>query len=492
MSDETQSRDGGTGTTVVFGASGYIGTNLVSRLIEAGRRVRAVARSRQVLEDRGWAGVSLVEADALRPETLSAALEGAEVAYYLVHSMAVGRHFADVDLIAADNFRTAAEQAGVKRIVYLGGVIPPDPKSRHLRSRKETGDRLRHGLVPVTEIRAGMIVGPGSAAFEVIRDLVNYLPVMVTPRWVSSKSCPIALHDLLEYLVRIPETERTAGRVYEAGGPEALTYEQLMRQYAEIVGKNPRILRVPVITPRLSSYWLNLVTSVPASIARALIDGLSQDVVVDDRELRKLFPISLMTFRQAVNAALEAERAERVLARWVEGSLACRNYRPRYSFYAKKAGGSTIARASERGLWLQVASIGGEQGYYYLNSLWVLRGMIDSLFGGPGLRRGRRHPSAVRVGDAIDAWRVLAVDEPRRLTLLLEMKLPGSAVLEFLIEPVQPGENRISATGYFHPAGVWGLMYWYALLPIHHFIFNGLTRAIARRAEAEPISGEHR
>ncbi len=483
MPANTQAEASATTTTVVFGASGYIGTNLVPRLIEAGKRVRAVARSRRVLEDRGWAGVSLVEADALRPETLSAALEGAEVAYYLVHSMAVGRHFAAVDLVAADNFRTAAAQAGVKRIVYLGGVIPAEPKSRHLRSRKETGDRLRQGSVPVTEIRAGMIVGPGSAAFEVIRDLVNYLPLMVTPRWVSSKSCPIALHDLLEYLIRIPETDGTAGRIYEVGGPEALTYAQLMRQYAEIVGKNPRIFRVPVITPRLSSYWLKLVTSVPANIARALIDGLSQDVVVDDHEIRELIPIPLMTFRQAVDAALRAERSEGLLARWVEGSLACRNYHPQYSFYAKKVGADALTRASQESLWRQVASIGGEQGYYYLNSLWFLRGLIDSLFGGPGLRRGRRHASAVRVGDAIDAWRVLAVDEPRRLTLLLEMKLPGSAVLEFLIEPAQPSETRISATGYFHPAGVWGLLYWYALLPFHRLIFNGLTRAMAQRAE---------
>ena len=316
------------GRVLVFGASGYIGTNLVERLVSCSNPLRASARNRAVLEGRGWHGVELVEADALKPETLEAALSGVDVAYYLVHSMAAGRDFARLDREAATNFSRAAAQAGVRRIVYLGGLMPSQPDSEHLRSRKETGDYLRAGKVPVTEIRAGMIVGPGSAAFEVIRDLVNHLPLMLTPRWVYSRSSPIALQNLLDYLLRVPYLEETAGRCYDVGGPEVLTYEEIMRRYGEAVGKRPVIIPVPVLSPRLSSYWLRLVTSVPTSIARALIEGLKQDVVADDAAIRELVPLKLLNFVESVRSVLETESGQQVIARWVEGSIACRNYHP--------------------------------------------------------------------------------------------------------------------------------------------------------------------
>jgi uncharacterized protein YbjT (DUF2867 family) len=470
-------------TDLVFGASGYIGTHLVARLVREGHRVRAAARSRAVLEGRGWEAVELAEADALRPETLGPVLEGVEVAYYLVHSMASGRGFEHADRDAARHFRHAAARAGVRRIVYLGGIIPPDPRSTHLRSRRETGEVLRAGPVPVTEVRAGMIVGPGSAAFEVIRDLVNHLPVMLTPRWVYSRSAPIALEDLLEYLVRLPALAETAGRVYDVGGPEVLTYADLMRQYGAIVGRRPLILPVPVLTPTLSSYWLKLVTAVPANVARALIGGLTQDVVPDDSEARRLAPRRLLTFREAVEAALAAERGQTVIARWVEGAMPCRSFRPDYAFYAKRAAASAPSRAGPGALWQEVSAIGGANGYYYLDILWRLRGWLDWLVGGPGLRRGRRHPTELRVGDAVDALRVIALEPGRRATFLFEMKTPGSGVLELTVEPAAQG-GRVGVVGYFHPAGVWGILYWYALLPAHVLIFRGLTRAIARRAEA--------
>ena len=278
------------GRVLVFGASGYVGSKLVPRLLRDGYAVRASGRNLQLLQARGWDRTERVEADALRPDTLPAALQGVDRAFYLVHSMAAGRDFGRLDLEAAENFAAAAQRAGVRRIVYLGGLIPHDADSEHLVSRRETGVRLRAGRVPVTEIRAGIIIGPGSAAYEVIRDLVNHLPLMLTPLWVQSKSSPIALDDLLEYLVRVAWLPQAAGRVLDAGGPEYLSYEQLMRQYGAQVGRRPRIWRVPVLTPTLSSYWLGLVTAVPAKVAGALIGGLKHDLPADDAELRALVP----------------------------------------------------------------------------------------------------------------------------------------------------------------------------------------------------------
>jgi uncharacterized protein YbjT (DUF2867 family) len=467
--------------TLVFGASGYVGTHLVERLAQLHQPVRASARHPEVLEGRGWDGVELVEADALKFETLGRALADVDSAYYLVHSMAAGRHFADLDLQAAENFSRAAEIAGVRRIIYLGGLIPANPLSEHLRSRRDTGARLRAGTVPVTEIRAGMIVGPGSAAFEVIRDLVNHLPLMITPQWVRTRSSPIALDNLLDYLLQAPYVDAMAGQSYDVGGPEVLTYEDVMRQYGEVVGRRPIIIPVPVLSPRLSSYWLRLVTSVPTNIARALIEGLKQDVVADDAPIRRLIPLSLLTYKQSVHAALELESRQKIRGRWAEGSMVCRDYRPEYAFYAKRVAGSASSTASVDQLWRQITSIGGSQGYYYLNGLWIMRGVIDWLIGGPSYRRGRRHRSAVRVGDTIDAWRVIAVEPKRRLTLLMEMKAPGAGVLEFELTSELHG-HRVTATAYFHPSGVLGLLYWYLLTPFHHLIFRGLPRAIAKRA----------
>jgi uncharacterized protein YbjT (DUF2867 family) len=456
----------------------------VPRLAREGLRVRAAARSRKVLEARGWAGVELVEADALAPETLAEALEGIDVAYYLVHSMAAGKDFGRLDLEAAEHFAAAAGRAGVQRIVYLGGLVPPDADSEHILSRRDTGDRLRAGRVPVTEIRAGIIVGPGSAAFEVMRDLVLHLPVMVTPRWVRAKSPPIALDNLLEYLVRIAFVPEAAGRAYDTGGPEILSYEDMMRCLADVAGKRrPLIVPVPVLSPRLSSYWLGLVTAVPASVARALIGGLKHDFAADDAELRRLVPQRLLTFRESVEAAFAAERAHAVAARWTEGSFSMRGFRHDHAYYAKRAAGSALAHAPPAAVWRQVTSIGGDNRYYYMNGLWWLREFMDWCVGGPGFTRGRRHPTDLRVGDVIDYWTVVGLEPERRLTLHFGMKAPGTGVLEFELEP-EGERTRITITAYWHPRGVWGLAYWYALVPAHLFIFRGWTRAIARRAEA--------
>lgn len=467
---------------LVFGASGYIGSHLVQRLCTEGWRVRACARNRAVLEARAWRGVDLVEADALRPDTLSTALAGTDVAFYLVHSMAAGRDFGRLDVEAADNFARAAAAAGSKRIVYLGGLVPPAADSEHLMSRAQTGERLRAGSVPVTEIRAGIVVGPGSAAYEVMRDLVNNLPLMVTPRWVRSKSSPIALPNLLAYLVGAATLPQAAGRIFDAGGPEYLSYDTMMRQFGEVVGRRPLIIAVPVLTPRLSSYWLALVTTVPAPIARALIGGLKHDIPAHDDELRALLPQRLLTFKEGVRAALDAERAHTVAARWTEGALMFRGGRHDYAFYAKRASGSAVARASPAAVWAVVTQLGGDTGYFYANALWRARAWIDWLLGGPGLSKGRRHPTELRVGDTIDYWTVLALDPPSRLTLNFGMKAPGNGVMEFEMEPLNERETRVAVTAYWHPAGVWGLLYWYAFVPVHRLLFRGVARAIARRA----------
>lgn len=470
---------------LVFGASGYIGSYLVPALVERGIPVRAVARNRDVLEGRAWQGVDIRAADALDPSSLEGVFDGVEVVYYLVHSMGGGPGFEERDRLAAEAVGAAAARAGVKRIMYLGGLQPPGELSAHLTSRRETGEVLRASGVHVTELRAGIIVGPGSAAFEMIRDLTYHLPVMITPRWVRSKTQPIALDDLLAYLIELASMPAAAGRTYDVGGPETLTYGQLIHQFAQAAGLRKRLLvPVPVLTPRLSSYWLDLVTAVPSSVARPLIDGLKHDLVASERSIRTLVPRDLQTYRQSVTAALARERAEPLLARWAEGSFALRGSDPSISYYSKGAITRTPARASAEEVWDSVRRIGGNTGYYYLDSLWKVRGVMDRLVGGVGMRRGRRHPTDIRVGDAIDFWRVANIEPGRRLTLVAEMRLPGRAVLEFEVRPLGESASELITTARFHPAGAPGLLYWYSVWPFHGFIFNGMPRNMVRRAES--------
>ena len=468
---------------LVFGASGYIGTNLVPKLLEQGFSVAAAARHLDVLEARNWRGVDLVAANALDAASLPRALKGVDVAFYLVHSMGSGADFARMDLTAATNFRDAAAAAGLQRIIYLGGLQPSADASEHLRSRFETGEALRAGPVPVTEVRAGIVVGAGSAGFEVIRDLANHLPIMVTPRWVSSRTRPIALEDLLAYLVVLAQKPETAGKTYDVGGPETMSYGDMLTAFATVVGKRRLIVPIPVLTPRLSSYWLGLVTAVPASVARPLIDGLRHDLIPDDRDIREAAPIPLHTYREAVLAALDQERNLSVPARWTEGALLFRGYNPEVSYYSKGERSEVDAQASAANLWKVVSSIGGDSGYYFGNALWRMRGLLDRLVGGPGMRRGRRHPAELRVGDTVDFWRVVSVDAGRRLTLLAEMRLPGKAILEFEVVPVGDRASRLVTTARFHPAGVIGLLYWHSLTIAHKQIFRRMPEAMARRAE---------
>lgn len=475
---------------LVLGASGYVGSHLVPYLAARGAVVRAASRRLEALEARSWTGVECVATDALSAGSLDAALHGIEVAYYLVHSMAAGADFPAIDRQAAANFRDAAARCGVRRIIYLGGLQPAGTASSHMASRGETGEVLRQGSVPVTELRAGIVIGPGSAAFEVIRDLVFHLPVMVTPRWVSSRSQPIALDDVLEYLARLPSLPEAADAIFDAGGPEVLTYADLMRQFGALVGRRPLIVPVPVLTPRLSSYWLDLVTAVPPNVARALIEGLEHDVLADDAAIRALIPLDLKPCSAAIKAALAAERGVEIDpgaaagARWTEGSMVYRRERADFAYYAKQMSAAAVTSAPAAAVWAEVVSIGGENGYYFLDALWAIRGRLDRLAGGSGMSRGRRDAHELVVGDAVDFWRVVSLEPGRRLMLLAEMKLPGAAALGFEVEPLLDGRTRVAVTAYFHPAGVYGLLYWHALTPAHAVIFPCLARAIASRAES--------
>lgn len=466
---------------LVFGASGYIGTNLVEFLLNEGRRVRASSRNIEVLWGRGWDGADFCQADALEPATLDAALRDVDTAYYLVHSMAAGSSFPQLDAIAARNFAAAAARQHVRRIVYLGGLMPEDPHSAHLKSRRETGEMLRDGTVPVTELRAGMIIGPGSAAWEVIRDLVNHLPIMVTPRWVSSRSTPIALSNLLRLLADVPKHEATAGQIYDVGCPEVLTYREIMLRYGDFVGKRPFIIPVPVLTPRLSSYWLRLVTSVPINVARALIAGLSQDVVARDQRLAELIPQEILGFDAAVAEAMAADRQHSLPAHWAENAVPCESFNPAYSYYSKQAHGVALTTAKPADIWNFINQIGNRGDFFHARTLWWLRRSLDWVVGGPSFRRRRRQVDRVRVGDVIDSWRVIGLEPEVRLTLLMEMKAPGAGVLEFNISDLGD-ERRVSVHAYWHPAGIWGLLYWYLTLPVHAFIFRGTAQAIARNS----------
>ena len=471
---------------LVFGASGYIGSYLVPLLMNHGFTVRASSRSAEVLEAREWPGVENVAANALVPDSLDTALAGIEVAYYLVHSMSAGKHFAGLDLAAAANFAAAAEQAGVKHIIYLGGLVPEGADSEHISSRKATGETLRNSsTVPVTELRAGIIVGPGSAALEVMRDLVFHLPVMLTPKWVRSKSPPIALDDLLQYLVLIALNEQAFNQVYDAAGPEYLCYEQMMHVLADVAGfRAPLIIAVPLLSPKLSSYWLKYVSSVPTNIARALIEGLRHDFQAEDAPLRQLIPLPLLDFRASIERVFAIERTNGLQSRWVEGAFSIRQRRIDFSYYAKKAGGCAITTASPQSLWKVLCTIGGSKRYFYLNFLWTLRELIDWLVGGLGRNRKRRHPSKLRLGDKVDSWTVIGLKKEQRLTLQFGMRAPGAGVLEFQLTHTSDGQSCLCATAYWHPAGVLGLLYWYALEPAHWIIFKGMTKAICKQAEA--------
>ncbi|HSR42224.1 MAG TPA: SDR family oxidoreductase [Longimicrobiales bacterium] len=483
-----------TGTlALVTGATGYIGGRLVLALREAGVPVRAMSRRPDELEARLPDDVEVAGGDVLEPGSLPEALRGVDTAYYLVHSMGSGGDFRERDLEGARNFSGAAREAEVRRIVYLGGLGEGEDLSEHLESRQEVGRVLRSSGVETLELRASIIIGSGSLSFEMVRALVERLPVMICPRWVETSTQPIAVEDVLEYLVRARTVPLEGSEVVEIGAREAVTYGDLMREYARQRGLRRLMIPVPVLTPRLSGLWLGLVTPVYARVGRELIEGLRNRTVADLRRARELFDVEPRSVSEAIERALAREDREFAETRWSDARSSAKGgpRRDEDSGASVGPGGSRIVdrrsvgvEVSPEAAFRPIRRIGGEVGWYFAGWLWRVRGALDLLVGGPGMRRGRRDPENPSPGDTLDFWRVEAVEPGRLLRLRAEMKLPGRAWLEFEVRPRDGEGAEIHQTAIFDPAGLGGLLYWYALYPVHTLIFRGMLRRIAAEAES--------
>jgi uncharacterized protein YbjT (DUF2867 family) len=481
---------------LVTGATGYVGGRLIPLLLARGCRVRVLVRDPDRLAGRSWHDqVEVAVGDVLDPATLPAALDGVDAAYYLIHSMSRHADFAHRDLRAARTFAGAAAAQEVGRIIYLGGLGRSETGlSEHLRSRQETGSALREAGVPVTEFRASILVGSGSVSFEMIRHLTERLPVMVCPRWVYTRTQPIAIDDALAYLLAALDTSESQGQIIEIGGRDVLTYKAMMLTYARLRGLRRFIIPVPVLTPRLSSYWVHLVTPIPSAIAQPLIEGLGTEVVVTDDRARRLFPrIAPMGYEAAVARALASLEASDVETSWSDALASSQGDTPPVVFTTQE--GMLVERrqkvvdAPAGVVYAQFAGLGGRQGWLAYDPLWRLRGAVDRLVGGVGFRRGRRHPADLRAGDAVDFWRVEAVEAGRLVRLRAEMKVPGRAWLQFEAESLGASRTRLVQTAYFAPKGLFGLIYWYLLYPFHGFIFSRLIRRLNENAAARGRPG---
>ena len=475
---------------LVTGATGYVGGRLVPRLIAEGHQVRCLVRTPEKLSHVAWRDqVELLKGAVSGP--LETAMAGIDVAIYLIHGIGDGPHWAAQETRDAEHFRIAAEGARVGRIIYLGGMGRDGATlSVHLASRHAVGRTLAAGPTPVTELRAAVIIGSGSASFEMLRYLVEVLPVMVTPKWVSTRSQPIAITDVLDYLVKAVSAPEALEGIFEIGGPDVVSYSELMAIYAEEAGLHRRrLLKVPVLTPRLSSHWVGLVTPVPASLARPLVDSLVNEVIVHDSRTVDTMGAPQRSLREAIGLALGVVARNEVPTTFTGADL--QPFRA-YETDPSWAGGTEVCdvrvvstTASVPQLFAAVTALGGATGWHRGEWLWRLRGLFDRAWGGPGLRRGRRHPSELHVGDHVDFWRVEALDAPTFLRLHAEMVLPGEAWLEFTITPNEAG-STLTQRARFKPRGLWGRAYWYGVSPFHRFVFPGLARGIVRDAEQRP------
>jgi uncharacterized protein YbjT (DUF2867 family) len=479
---------------LVTGATGYVGGRLVPRLLEAGYSVRVLVRDPARLYGRKWLDkVEVVTGDALTEGKLTEALKDVSVAYYLIHGKKGGKDNAERDMQVARNFAHAAEEMGVERIIYLGELVDPTSNlSSYLRSRHETGYILRYGGVPVTEFRAGMIVGSGSVLFEMIRYLSEREPLLFCPAWFYSEAQPIAIRDVLSYLIAAPETPESNGRLIEIGGPTRLTYAEMLLEYANERELTRRLVRLPFNAARLSAYWVHMVTPIHWRLVLPLIEGLRARLIVRDETARKLFPqVSPIDFRTAVHLALGRIQRDNVETSWSDALVTTAGDIKPYQFRVEDGMFIETRQAlldlPPETVYRSYMGIGGERGWLYMDWAWGIRGWMDKAVGGVGLRRGRRHPDEVRVGEALDFWRVEEVQPNRLLRLRAEMKLPGKAWLEFKSDPSPDGNRQgdktlFTVTAYFAPHGLFGFLYWYAMWIPHRFIFDGLTNRLASRA----------
>ncbi|MBI4732232.1 MAG: DUF2867 domain-containing protein, partial [Chloroflexi bacterium] len=468
---------------LVTGATGYIGGRLVPRLLAAGYRVRVLVRDRKRLEGRPWASqVEVTEGDALDPVFLAAVLDGVSAVYYLIHGMQGGKASAERDIQAARTFAAEAGKARLERIIYLGELADPAAGlSPYLRARRETGHILKNGRVPVTEFRAGMVIGSGSVLFEMVRYLAERQPAFICPKWWFTPAQPIAIRDVLSYLIAALETPASLNQTIEIGGASRLTYAEMLLGYARQRGLKRLLIPTPFYTPRLSAYWVHMVTPVHWRVVLPLIEGLHAESLVNSDTARLLFPqIEPLDFETAVRLALGRVASDDVETSWMDALVVSQgDQRPVTLTVTEGMMLETRRLALDlppAAVFRAYTGLGGERGWLYLNWTWVVRGWMDKLFGGVGLRRGRRHPDEARVGEALDFWRVEAVEPERLLRLRAEMKVPGKAWLEFQSIPQPDGKTLLIQTAYFAPRGISGFLYWYSLYPIHGFIFSGLIR----------------
>lgn len=481
-----------TKTILVTGATGYVGGRLIPRLLGAGHTVHALVRGgTERLAGRPWQPeIKVVDGDVLQPQTLTRAMQGVDVAYYLIHSMGGDGQFRERDQEAARNFAHAAKKAGVQQIIYLGGLGATEQElSEHLQSRQESGDALREAGVPVTEFRAGMIIGSGSLSFEMVRHLTERLPVMICPKWTFNRTQPIAIRDVLGYLIAALERSEIIGQIIEIGGSSTLPYIDILKAYAHQRGLRRIFIPIPVLSPTLSSHWVHWMTPVPGSIARPLIEGLRNDLIVHDQSAHEFFPsIQPMDHMRAIKLALARIQEGNVETLWSDALVSSQGNLP--PVYLTQEQGMLIERretlvmAPPDVVFQVVAGIGGKRGWPSYNWLWEARGLLDRFFGGVGMRRGRRHPDELRVGDALDFWRVEAIVPNELLLLHAEMKLPGEGWLRFRVRPCSdPNQTRLVQAALFAPKGLLGLLYWYSIYPLHGFIFSSMIDRLAAKAE---------
>lgn len=467
---------------LVLGASGYIGQHLVTALSQRGYTVRAAARRIDRLQKLALPGVSCHHIDLNWPQGLPALLKGIDTLYYLVHGMGEGGNFVAHERQVALNVRDALREAPVKQIIFLSSLQAPEhEQSDHLRARQITGDILREAGIPVTELRAGIIVGAGSAAFEVMRDMVYNLPVLTPPRWVRSRTTPIALDNLMHYLLALLNHPANTHRVFEAAGPDVLSYQQQFEHFMAISGRHRLLVPIPFPTRWISVWFLNVITSVPPTTAKALIQGLRHDLLADDRALRELIPQPLISFDDAVRSTLKEEEQLVNSSDWGYDAQAFARWRPEYGYYPKQAGCSVKTTASLSALWKIINRIGGKERYFFGNLLWQIRGWLDLLVG-HRLAKGRPSHEYLQTGDTVDSWKVIIVEPEKQLSLLFGMKAPGLGRLTFSL--TDKGTHReLDVRAWWHPHGMPGLFYWLLMIPAHLFIFRGMAKRIAKLAE---------
>lgn len=473
---------------LVLGASGYVGSQLLHKLCEQGYSVTAASRQLDYLSARiePHPNLSMCYLDLADREATLKLIPEFDLVYFLVHGMAHGHDFLDYEVGLAENFRDALRESSVKHVIYLSAIQPQTGDSEHLKARRMTGEIIRQSNTPITELRAGVIIGPGSAAFEIMRDFVYNMPLLITPKWVESKANPIALKNLNHYLLSLAEESPTESNTYEVGGPDTMSYREQFHVIARAVNKPIKIFPTRLLTPQMASQWLGVVTSVPSCIGRALLSGLEHDFVADSTDIRQKYPQAMIPFIQMVTESIQSE-GEFVRSNvWGFDPAALSRWQPGYGYYPKQTGASITTSLEASQLWKLVRKIGSrEEGYFFANSLWRTREWLDIFFGGgKPIRRSPPGPG-LKVGDYIDSWKVIRCDEERFISLLFGMKGPGLGRLEFMIEDL--GSHReLTVTAWWHPQGFRGLLYWFAMMPAHLFIFKGMVKAIVRKAKELP------